>query len=125
MLLALVVEDEPALQILYARILEKSGFQVLAAYDGNEAIAILQNHEPHLLLLDIRMPNVNGLAVIDYLRTAPANQMHIVVATATKEYERYIQVLPSAQFLLKPVLSPQLMAVAEHVRQLVNTRAAS
>jgi CheY-like chemotaxis protein len=125
MLSALVVEDEPALQILYARILEKSGFQVLAAYDGNEAIAILQNHEPHLLLLDIRMPNVNGLAVIDYLRTAPANQMHIVVATATKEYERYIQVLPSAQFLLKPVLSPQLMAVAEYVRQLVNTRAAS
>src|SRR5262245_56749630 len=99
MLLALVVEDEPALRILYGRILEKSGYQVLAANDGNEAIAILQDTEPHLLLLDIRMPNANGLAVIDYIRTAPANQMHIVVATATKEYERYIHVLPSAQFL--------------------------
>lgn len=125
MLLALVVEDEPALQILYARILEKAGFLVLTANDGNEAIAILQNKQPHLLLLDIRMPNANGLAVIDYIRTAPANQMHIVVATATKEYERYINVLPSAQFLLKPVLPPQLFEIAEQVHKIVNTQAAS
>jgi CheY-like chemotaxis protein len=125
MLLALVVEDEPALQILYARILEKSGYEVLTASDGNEAILILQNSEPHLLLLDIRMPNANGLAVIDYVRTSQHHRMHIVVATATKEYERYINVLPSAQFLLKPVLPPQLFEIAEHVQKIIKTQAAS
>jgi chemosensory pili system protein ChpA (sensor histidine kinase/response regulator) len=125
MLQALVVEDELALQILYSRILEKSGFQVLTANDGNEAISILQEIEPNLLLLDIRMPNANGLAVIDFVRNANFRQMHIVVATATKEYERYINVLPSAQFLLKPVLPPQLIEIADTVHQIAKTQAAS
>jgi CheY-like chemotaxis protein len=125
MLKALVVEDELALQVLYTRILEKSGFQVITANDGNEAISILHEIEPNLLLLDIRMPNANGLAVIDFVRNADFKQMHIVVATATKEYERYINVLPSAQFLLKPVLPPQLFDIAEYVRQIAKTQAAS
>jgi CheY-like chemotaxis protein len=125
MLQALVVEDELALQVLYARLLEKSGFQVLTANDGNEAISILQETEPNLLLLDIRMPNANGLAVIDFVRNANFRNMHIVVATATKEYERFINVLPSAQFLLKPVLPPQIFEIAEQVRQIAKTQAAS
>lgn len=123
--LALVVEDELALQILYGRILQKSGFNVLVANDGNEAISILQETEPDLLLLDIRMPNANGLTVIDYVRNADFQRMHIVVATATKEFERYTHVLPSVQFLLKPVLPPQLLEIAEQVLASIASKAAS
>src|SRR5690606_38359164 len=118
MLIALVVEDEAALQILYGRVLVKVGFNVIYANDGNEAIEVLKELEPQLLLLDIRMPNLNGIGVIDYIRNAGLENMHIVVATATKEYERYVHVLPSAQFLLKPVLPPQLIEIADEVRSI-------
>lgn len=123
--LALVVEDEAALQLLYGRVLEKTGFNVLTANDGNEAISILHEQEPDLLLLDIRMPKASGLTVIDYVRNANFVRMHIVVATATKEFERYTHVLPSAQFLLKPVLPPQLIEIAQDVLNGNKTKAIS
>lgn len=116
---ALIVEDEVALQTLYTRMLEKVGYAVRCAGDGNQAIELLERDSAtRLLLLDMRMPNRDGIAVIEYLQTYPQlDQMHVIIATASREFSRYVRMLPSAQFMLKPVLPRDLIPVIEQLHQ--------
>ena len=113
MLKALVVEDEHALQALYGRILNSAGYQVATASDGNDAIYALQHDDPpHLIVLDIRMPSCNGYEVLRFLQTYPnIEHIHVVIATASREFEHYVDMIPSAEFLLKPVLPPHLLTI--------------
>ena len=57
----LVVDDHPSMAKTLADILSLKGFDVHAAYSGAEAIEILQNHPIHILLTDVRMPDMNGV----------------------------------------------------------------
>lgn len=60
----LVVEDEKVLNSAYQTILEKTGHEVGVAYDGNEALAVLNDFEPDVILLDLKMPNLDGLGFL-------------------------------------------------------------
>lgn len=115
---ALVVEDEPALQMFYRKVLEKTNYTVQAARDGREAVAILESIPlPHLMILDIRLPDMDGIEVLEYMAQRPDLQgIHVVIASAGKEYERYLGIMPSSEFLLKPVLPTQIIMIAQRVR---------
>ena len=64
----LVVDDEPALLKLMKFLLQREGYQVVAAKDGSEAIDAALRETPDLILLDIVLPDVNGLEVCRRLR---------------------------------------------------------
>jgi len=57
----LVVEDEGTLNEAYRVILQRAGYVVKSAFDGQEALDVLETYEPDLILLDLRMPNMDGL----------------------------------------------------------------
>jgi CheY-like chemotaxis protein len=57
----LVVDDHPSMAKTLADIMSVKGFDVHAAYSGAEAIEILQNHPIHILLTDVKMPDMNGV----------------------------------------------------------------
>ncbi|HSX33376.1 MAG TPA: response regulator [Candidatus Saccharimonadales bacterium] len=57
----LVVEDERTLNEAYQIILERAGYAVYSAFDGQQALAVAAEHEPDLILLDLRMPHMDGL----------------------------------------------------------------
>lgn len=57
----LIVEDEKNLNEAYQMILTDAGFEVVAAFDGSEALNITKKLEPDLILLDLRMPRVSGV----------------------------------------------------------------
>lgn len=57
----LIVEDERELNEAYQIILKQHDFEVRAAYDGNEALNILETFEPDVILLDLRMPVMGGI----------------------------------------------------------------
>ena len=57
----LIVEDENALNEAYQIILRTAGYQVYSAYDGEDALEKAAAHEPDLILLDLRMPHMDGL----------------------------------------------------------------
>jgi two-component system cell cycle response regulator DivK len=79
----LVVEDNEQNLYLVSFILEKQGYEVFAAQDGREGIAMAQSLKPDLILLDIQLPVMNGYVVAKHLRANPAlAQVPIVAVTS-------------------------------------------
>lgn len=64
----LVVDDEASIRTLVKTVLERAGYEVTTARDGREAIALLARSDYDVILLDVIMPNVSGLGVVDELR---------------------------------------------------------
>ncbi len=66
-----LADDEADLRTIYATCLRQAGFEVWEAADGREALAMVAAHRPALLILDVWMPVLNGLEVLDLLRHDP------------------------------------------------------
>lgn len=78
----LVVDDEPAIRALVARIVERAGLVADTARDGAEAIQMLGEHQYAVMVLDLMMPNVDGYALIEHLRTHEGSRPAIIVVSA-------------------------------------------
>jgi len=79
----LVVEDDAPTREMVVRLLEREGWSVLSAEDGNEALAQLQQHTPALILLDLLMPNLDGFGVLREMRAHDAwRDIPVVVVTS-------------------------------------------
>jgi CheY-like chemotaxis protein len=78
----LLVEDDPLIYRLYQKTFTLEGFEVELAEDGQAALDKLKNFTPDIILLDIMMPNMNGLEVLSKLKTDPATG-HIPVVVLT------------------------------------------
>ncbi len=61
----LVVEDEQALSAAYKIILESAGYQVQTAFDGKEALNEVAKEDPDIILLDLKMPRMDGIAFLE------------------------------------------------------------
>ena len=79
----LVADDEPNIRLLFKDELEEEGYKVSTAEDGDEALAIVKANPPDLVLLDIRMPNVNGLEFLGLLRDQNKD-LPVIICTALK-----------------------------------------
>jgi putative two-component system response regulator len=79
----LVVDDEPEINLLVARIFEKRGFEVRQCGDGVDALTIIEREgHPDIVLLDLNLPKLDGWEVCRRLKTAPATK-HIPVVMMT------------------------------------------
>ena len=76
----LVVDDHPSMTQTLTDILSVKGFEVHAAYSGAEALEILQEHPVHILLTDVRMPDMNG---VELCRAARKTQPNLIVMLMT------------------------------------------
>ncbi|HET7712595.1 MAG TPA: response regulator [Thermoanaerobaculia bacterium] len=79
----LVVDDEPSIRLLVARALEKRGFDVDSAIDGVEALQKLSERQYDLLVLDLMMPRLDGLGVIENLADRPAVPKILIMTAAS------------------------------------------
>ena len=67
----LIVDDDPLVLELMQAVLEPEGFTVLKTGSGREGIALAREHRPHLIVLDLLMPDVDGFQVLNELKRAP------------------------------------------------------
>ena len=67
----LLVDDEEDILEFIGYNLEKVGFQALKASNGNEALEMVKKHEPHLILLDVMMPEMDGIQTCEEIRKIP------------------------------------------------------
>ena len=84
----LIVDDDPNAVALTRLYLERDGYRVLAAGDGARGLALARQERPHLVVLDVMLPRLNGLDVCRALRREPDTQsMPIIMLTARVEEE--------------------------------------
>ena len=81
--LVLVADDDLMIRKMIIKVLEREGFRVEEARDGAEAIEHLRDREYRVVLLDMMMPRIDGLAVLDWLRQHRPEQIaRVIVLTA-------------------------------------------
>lgn len=81
--LVLVADDDPDILSLVALRLERSGFEVILARDGEQAVAAALEREPDIALLDVMMPKLDGYEVTERLRGNQATRhMPVILLTA-------------------------------------------
>src|SRR5581483_8821775 len=99
----LLIDDDPAIQEVLADRLESLGYQVLAAANGQEGLALLEKEGPQLILLDIELPDMNGLEVLKEMRQREA-EITVVIITAHGTVERAVQAMKEGayDFITKP-----------------------
>lgn len=78
----LVVDDEPPIRALVAKIVERAGHPVDVARDGAEAIEKIEQNQYTVVVLDLMMPNVDGYALVDYLKARGGVRPAIIVISA-------------------------------------------
>jgi CheY-like chemotaxis protein len=106
----LVVEDERFLSNAYKMILEKSGFTVDVAFDGNEAIEILEKDTPDVILLDLKMPNLDGIGFLKKYNPKDKHPEVKIVLFSNFDLQQEIDEAYSLgidKYLLKAWASPQ------------------
>jgi serine/threonine protein kinase/CheY-like chemotaxis protein len=109
----LVVDDNEENRDLLSRRLIKKGFQVLVAEGGRQALSIVEDQPVDLVLLDIMMPDISGIQVLEELRkTRSAAELPIIMATAKTESEDVVQALElgANDYVTKPIDFPVVLA---------------
>ena len=117
---ALVVDDEPRLRQLLVRVLAREGFECRDAADGAEALRALDAWPAPLVLSDLRMPNVDGVALLQGVRARHPDAA-VVIVTAVADVETAVSCLAmgAADYLTKPF---HLDEVRARVRQALSRR---
>lgn len=100
----LVVDDEPYIVELLQEYLTAKGYEVLTASDGEEALQKVKEERPHVILLDVRMPKMNGLEVLKRVREMD-HEVGVIMVTAVAEEETGRQALQLGAFdyITKPL----------------------
>jgi len=106
--IALVIDDDPAAVDLFRRWLERMGYGVVAAVDGQQGLDAAAKIGPDLIILDIHMPRSSGWDVLDRLKDDPSLcQIPVVVVTVDDDRRRGI-VAGAADYLTKPASQEDL-----------------
>jgi two-component system, OmpR family, KDP operon response regulator KdpE len=106
----LVAEDEVALRDFVSRNLRARGFEVLEASNGLEAIAVWEREDPHLLILDIMMPRMDGLEVCKRVRERSAVPIIVLTALDAESDKVAALDLGADDYLTKPFGVEELLA---------------
>lgn len=111
----LVVEDEPGVSSFIKKGLEENGIQVTQAFDGTTGLKMAQRNKFDVVILDIIMPEMNGLEVCSRLRTEFGNDISILMLTASGTTEDIVDGLNTGadDYLVKPFKFRELLARVE------------
>lgn len=108
----LLVDDEMELLQALSQRLELRGFEVAVAHSGEKALAILEGAEPDLMVLDLKMPGIDGLGVLRSTRQiCPRIQVIILTGHGSEKDRETAMRLGAFDYLQKPVDIGELVSV--------------
>ena len=107
----LVIDDDTVVANVTMRVLDRAGFAVKTAFSGAEGLEIAESFQPQLILLDKRMPNMDGFATMEHLKENPAtSEIPVVFLTSDDDSENEIRCFEvgASDFISKPFV-PDIM----------------
>jgi CheY-like chemotaxis protein len=112
----LVVDDDPGVREVLELSLLTEGYEVQAAANGREALAVLQRWRPDLILLDLMMPVLDGWSFrAEQLARRGLSDIPVIVLSAGAAVRRHAQVLAAADVLEKPFDLDTLLRIVRSV----------
>lgn len=108
----LIVDDDQFQRQMVGRVVESAGYRAIYAGNGSEALAMIRNAPPDLVLMDVLMPNMNGLEVVQRLKADPAmSKIPIVMVTGKSARNVVLESvkLGVADFVVKPIERANLL----------------
>ena len=110
----LVVDDEESIRYLYREELEEQGYRVITAADGEEALRKVRKDKPDLITLDIRMPGMDGIEVLQRIREID-KEIPVIMSTAYGEYRNDFNVWASDAYIIKTANLSELKETIERL----------
>ena len=106
----LVVDDDRKIVNLVGLYLKREGFNVLVAYDGEEALNLAIQRQPALVILDLMLPKINGIEVCQILRTKTRTPIIMLTARTTEEDKIEGLDIGADDYVTKPFSPKELMS---------------
>ena len=112
----LIIDDDAAIRASLSEALAEHGATVEVADDGVTALPLLERFDPELVLCDVRMPEIGGLALLETIRTRRAS-VDVILITAFDDMETVASAMRggAVDFLVKPIGLKQLLTVTDRV----------
>lgn len=107
----LFVDDDATTQAMVRTSLEKNGFTVMIAHNGNDALMKIKFRQPDIIVTDVLMPDVDGIDLLSNLRENPATRkIPIIIITSSAHMEEGFRRVGVADFIAKPFKMENLVA---------------
>ncbi|MCX8083126.1 MAG: response regulator [bacterium] len=114
----LIVEDEDNERLLYKEELEKDGFEVTCCTNGNEAIGLIEKEKFDLAIIDIQMPQMDGIETLGKILTKKRN-LPIIIYTAYPQYKDQFLTWAADAYLIK---SSDLTILKDKVKTILSRK---
>ncbi len=114
----LIVDDSRTVRDSLKFFLKEGGYDVLEGADGVEALKILETSQPHLIITDVNMPNMDGLTLLENVRKSSTHKFTPVLVLTTESQQSIMdrgKALGATGWIVKPFNSQKVMAVIKKV----------
>jgi len=113
----LVVDDEPNIREVLQSFLENEGYEVFTADSGATTFSVLEGNNPHIVLLDVRMPDIDGLQCLRHLKDIyPETQVIMMSGFATIQMAKKSLEIGAFDYICKPLSFTHLKEVIQQVK---------
>ena len=122
----LIVDDEPNAVVPIQFLMEQQGYRVMVAERGEDALDLIYQYKPDLVLLDIMLPGINGFEVCEIVRLNPEyRSIKIIFLTALGREEQIARglALGADAYITKPYSNDELVAIVKEVLEETNQEA--
>ena len=115
----LVAEDDRQMSIIFSAVLKKQGYEVESVYDGGEALRMLRSWHPHLLVLDVMLPIVDGFHICETLNEDHSFEPRpkvLIVSGRGSDWDQNLGVACGAEdYMVKPFSNQSLVDKAKEI----------
>lgn len=120
-----IIDDEPNIAELCRRVLEEDGHEPMIAETGEEGLELIEKEKPRLVLLDIMLPKMNGMAVLEKIKMSdPSIQVIMITAFASVQSAVEAMKRGASEYLSKPFMPDELKIVVQKALENVKLKEA-